>query len=73
VYNYNGRHETAIASYKEAIRLRPDNPDAQYGLGVAYLATGNDGLAMEEYERLKKLDQKKADFLLQLILMQYAD
>ncbi len=32
----SGQHEEAIASYKEAIRLKPDDAEAHYNLGSAY-------------------------------------
>ena len=36
-YHYLGRYQEAIASNKEAIRIKPDEAKAHYNLGLAYL------------------------------------
>jgi tetratricopeptide (TPR) repeat protein len=49
-----GRGQTAeaIASYKDALRLRPDFPDALRGLGMAYMKVGRHKDAEREFRRL---------------------
>ncbi|MBT3508224.1 MAG: tetratricopeptide repeat protein [Nitrospina sp.] len=37
IYHSQGKYHEAIASYKEAIRIKPDYVDAHYNLGSAYI------------------------------------
>ena len=48
----------AIASYKRAAALRPDNADAHYNLAVAYSESGNEEMASSEAKILRQLDPK---------------
>ncbi len=51
-----GRHEEAIAEYREALRLKPDWPDAHFGLGVELARLpGGRAEAIAEYERAVQL------------------
>jgi len=63
----SGKHEEAIKSYKQAIRLDPDYRDAHYNLGAAYLGLNDRGSAMEQYKILKKLDTEMANELFNVI------
>jgi tetratricopeptide (TPR) repeat protein len=47
-----GQATDAIASYKDALRLRPDYPDALRGLGLAYMKLGRHKDAEREFRRL---------------------
>lgn len=49
-----GRGQTAeaVASYRDALRLRPDFPDALRGLGMAYMKLGRHKDAEREFRRL---------------------
>jgi tetratricopeptide (TPR) repeat protein len=53
-YYYAGRMSEAIASYKRAAALGPDN----YNLAVAYSESGNEELAASEARVLRQLDPK---------------
>ena len=50
------RYREASEAFTEAVRLTPDDPSAHYGLGRTALASGNRGLALDEYKVLKRLD-----------------
>lgn len=57
-----GRGQTAeaIASYQEALRLRPDFADARGGLGMAYMKLGRHKEAEREFRRLVALRPRDA-------------
>ena len=62
-----GRNGDAAASFREAIRLSPRSADAHFGLGLCALASGNRGLALEEYKVLKGIDRPRAETLFEKI------
>ena len=62
-----GNWMDAIENYKLSIKLKPNNPEAHYNLGKAYLKIENKDLAWEEYEILKTLDEELANELLGII------
>lgn len=47
-----GRAAEAATSYRDALRLRPDFPEAQRGLGMAYMKLGRHKDAEREFRRL---------------------
>ena len=51
-----GRHTEAIQALEEALRIKPDNAEIRYGLGLIYLLSGDKDAARKEYERVKSLD-----------------
>ena len=53
---YAGRFHEAIQAYKQAARLRPDQPDAYYNLGLAYLEIGDRESAMAQSRLLETID-----------------
>ncbi len=57
--------ERAIQDYSEAIRLRPDDPEALYHRAIAYQQLGNGELATADHDRARELDveAKKASAL----------
>ena len=63
-----GQFDQAEAALKQAIRIKPDDAGAHFGLGCAYADFGNRGAALEEYERLKDLNSKMAQELFEVIL-----
>ncbi|MCD6405293.1 MAG: tetratricopeptide repeat protein [Planctomycetes bacterium] len=63
----DGNYEDAIAEFKEAIRINPDDAEAHYGLGVAYFKQGNRSAALDEYKILKDLDKDRANRLFGII------
>jgi tetratricopeptide (TPR) repeat protein len=60
-------YKEEIESYKQAIRLDPDNAEAHYNLGLTYLCLEDNGSALEQYKILKKLDTELANRLFDLI------
>ena len=44
-----GRHESAIANYRQAIALDFNDPNAHNNLGLAYSACGLQGMALKEF------------------------
>lgn len=62
-----GNYQSAIESYKEAIRLKPDFAEAHYYLGVVYLKVDDRSNALEEYNILKNLNKELANELFNLI------
>ena len=50
----------AVKAFQQAIKVRPDFPQARYNLGVAYFTTGNRKGAQEEYNALRRLDPARA-------------
>jgi tetratricopeptide (TPR) repeat protein len=57
----------AMKAFQQAIKVRPDFPQARYNLGIAYFATGNRKGAQDEYAALKRIDPARAAKLLSLI------
>ncbi|HEX8686627.1 MAG TPA: tetratricopeptide repeat protein [Pyrinomonadaceae bacterium] len=57
----------AVKALQQAIKVRPDFPQARYNLGVAYFATGNRKGAQEEYNALRRLDPARAAKLQSII------
>ena len=57
----------AVKAFQQAIKVRPDFPQARYNLGVAYFAAGNRKGAMDEYNALRRLDPDRAARLLKVI------
>ena len=53
---YAGRFNEAIQAYKQAARLRPDQPDAYYNLGLAYLEIGDRESAIAQSRLLEAID-----------------
>jgi Flp pilus assembly protein TadD len=62
------KYQEAIAHFAEALRIIPDFAEAHFSLGWVYLTVGNRGLAMEEYEVLKKIDPGLANTLCQKMM-----
>ena len=50
IYHSQGKYDEAIASYKEAIRIRPDYTNAYYGLGMTYKSLGQYQDAIASYK-----------------------
>ena len=56
----SGKHQEAIESYKQVVRISPDDAEANYNLGVAYLLLKDRSSVLEQYKILKNLDSEKA-------------
>jgi tetratricopeptide (TPR) repeat protein len=55
-----GKYAESLEAYDEALRLRPDYPDALEYLGEAYVKLGRLEDARRVLERLKPLDRERA-------------
>jgi S1-C subfamily serine protease len=53
---FEGRYQEAIASYKEAIRIKPDVTNARFNLGVAYRKSGQLREAIASFKEALKID-----------------
>ena len=60
-YGNAGQYEEAIASYKEAIRIKPDDADAHYNLGVTYGESGQYEEAIASYKEVLRIKPDDAD------------
>jgi tetratricopeptide (TPR) repeat protein len=56
-----GEYKEAIIELKNAVRLDPNNMDALYQLGIAYLSTGETNQIQEGYHTLSELSSKRPD------------
>ena len=56
-----------IETYKQEVEKNPDDAEAHFNLGVAYLLLNDRGSALEQYEILKSLDSELANVLFNLI------
>ena len=56
-----------IEIYKQEVEKNPDDAEAHYNLGVAYLQLNDRDSAIEQYKILKKLDTERANRLFNLI------
>ena len=59
-----GQNPLAIEKFQKAISLRPNFADAYYNLGLAYDLMGDKADAMMVYRKLKPIDSKAAQALL---------
>jgi len=55
--------EEEVESYKQVIRINPDDADARFDLGVAYVLLYERNSALEQYDILKNLDSELANKL----------
>lgn len=70
VLDNSGMYSEAIESYKRAIMIKPDYPDAYYNLAFSYLMSNDVKSAHEEYMLLKEIDpQRAADLYNKALLM----
>ena len=52
-----------IETYKQEVEKNPDDTEAHYNLGVAYVLSNDRNSALEQYEILKNLDPYLANLL----------
>jgi tetratricopeptide (TPR) repeat protein len=57
---YKKEYEQAIASFREALKIQPEYPDAFDNLGKALEATGKDAEAIAEFDKAIKIAPEKA-------------
>jgi len=60
-YGSLGRHQDAIETYKQAIRIKPDFVEAHYNLGVAYGKLGREQDEIEAYKQAIRIKPDYAD------------
>jgi|TARA_B100000315_G_scaffold220872_1_gene223863 tetratricopeptide (TPR) repeat protein len=65
-YNESGKYKEAIESFKRVIRINPDNAEAQFNLGLAYINMNYRNSALVQYEILKSLNTEYANELLDI-------
>jgi len=58
-----GYPEEAITHFREALRIKPNFQQAHFSLCMAYLMTGRQDLALEEYKTLKTINPNLANIL----------
>ena len=52
-----------IETYKQEVEKNPDDAEAHYNLGVAYVLSNDRNSALEQYKILKELDTELANEL----------
>jgi len=62
-------YKEAIESFKQAIKINPDDAKVHISLGLAYLGLNDRGSAVEQYKILKKLDTELANKLFNAIYL----
>ena len=67
-----GQPRQAIPAFRQVLRLQPGNAEARLYLGLAHLAVGDRTLALEQYGKLRDLDEAKAAELMEQINRQPA-
>ena len=60
--------EEAIESYKQAIRINPDDADAHYNLGHTYSDTGMYKEAIKAYKQVIRIDPDYTRLIIILVL-----
>jgi Flp pilus assembly protein TadD len=61
----HGRYSDADESLRRAVSLEPGLAEACYGIGLAAIALGHDGVAPLQHERLTELDRRLAGKLIE--------
>jgi len=59
-YHHLGDSENEIATYETLARLRPDDHEVTFRLGLLYFSSGASASALKIYERLRRFDKRKA-------------
>jgi tetratricopeptide (TPR) repeat protein len=67
VYYNQRQYALAINSYKEGVRLEPNNAEAHYNLGMSYYSLNNRNAALEHYRILQRIDPDRATKLFNAI------
>ena len=61
---YTWPFDEAITSYKDAARVQPNEPEAYYNLGLAYLEIGDRDSVVIQARRLESIDAELSKKLL---------
>jgi tetratricopeptide (TPR) repeat protein len=67
VLSHAHREQEAIASYKQALTLKPEYAEAHHNLAVLYLQRGQRSLALEQYHLLQSIDYEMSQKLFGII------
>ena len=62
-YHGKGQYDRAIQDYGQALKLRPNYPDALYQRGLAYRRSGQNDRAMQDYDQALRLKPDLVDAL----------
>jgi len=62
-----GKYDDAVAAYREAIKAKPDDSHAWFGLGMSYAMQGKRSEALDALNHLRRLDPSMADKLAGLL------
>ncbi len=63
-YGKSGMHKEEINAYRKAVALNPGHAKAHYNLGLAYLGLSDINAALQQHDKLKKIDQKLSEKLI---------
>ena len=67
MYGEVKQYNEAVAAFLQALRLKPDDVDARFNLGLAYLYSGDKTAALKECDSLVPLDRSRADELRSIV------
>jgi Tfp pilus assembly protein PilF len=56
----SGQHDKAIERLEELIKVNPSHTQGHLLLGIAFMNTGNNQRAKEQFEKVKQLDKDPA-------------
>ena len=62
-----GQPRQAIPAFRQVLRFKPGDVEAHFELGLAYLAVGDRTAALEQYGKLRDLDEARAAGLMEEI------
>ena len=62
-----GQPRQAISAFRQVLRFKPEDVEAHFELGLAYLAVGDRTAALEQYGKLRDLDEARAAGLMEEI------
>jgi len=63
-YLKTSQNRLALDTFKAAVGIDAKSPEANYGMGLAYVAMNNSAMAKVQYDKLVTLDKGMADKLL---------
>lgn len=66
-----GQYQDALQAFQEAVRMNPDNVNALYYVGMAYLAMDQPAAAQEALEQAQKLNPNDVDVAFQLAVVHF--
>jgi tetratricopeptide (TPR) repeat protein len=67
IYSDRKEYDAAVAAYRKAIKLEPDQPDMHFRLGHVYQAMGNMPAAETEYAKFRALHKKADEDLMKMM------